>query len=254
MPISIVYEDSDLLVINKPAGLLTHPVNRTDTSESVVSWVLEKYPEIKNVTDKRGESLGQWVEIRPGIVHRLDKETSGLMIIAKNQSAFDYLKKQFQERKIKKTYMALVVGQLKEKFGRIEFPIGKITGRSGSVKQTTQIHGKHELKEKMAVTEYKVLKTFGSNQSPITNYQLLEVSPLTGRTHQIRVHLKSISHTIVCDPLYGGNNICPPKLGRLFLHAQKISFITPSGQALTLEIDLPPELADFLETLPKIER
>ena len=259
--ISIVYEDDDLMVINKPSGLLTHPVNRTDTSESVVSWVLEKYPEIKNVTDKHGEMLGQWVDLRPGIVHRLDKETSGLMIIAKTQPAFDYLKKEFQEHKIKKTYIALVVGQMKKESGRIETSIGKI-----GTKQTTQIHGKRDLKEKSAVTEYKVEKEF-------TGFTLLEVRPLTGRTHQIRIHLKSIGHPIVGDQLYGSSlssprrsskssEGCPPELGRLFLHAQKLSFTlpphqnvgsggTPSGEALTLETDLPPELQNFLDNLPK---
>lgn len=245
MNISIVYEDNDIVVINKPAGLLTHPINRTDTSESVVSWVLEKYPEIKNVTDKHGETLGQWVDLRPGIVHRLDRETSGLMIIAKTQTAFDYLKNQFQERKIKKTYLALVSDKLKEKSGRIELPLGKI-----GTKQSTQIHGKRDLKEKAAITEYKVVATY---KLPATSYQLLEVSPLTGRTHQIRAHLKSIGHPIVCDPIYGGKSpVCPSELGRLFLHAQKLSFTTPSGQALTLETDLPQELAGFLENLPKI--
>jgi 23S rRNA pseudouridine1911/1915/1917 synthase len=263
--ISIVYEDSDLLVINKPAGLLTHPVNRTDTSESVVSWVLEKYPEIKNVTDKHGESLGQWVDLRPGIVHRLDKETSGLMIIAKTQPAFDFLKKQFQEHKIKKTYLALVVGKMKNESGRIETSVGKI-----GTKQTTQIHGKRDLKEKTAITDYKVISSYSL---PTTHYSLLEVQPQTGRTHQIRIHLKSIGHPIVGDQLYGSSLSSPrrssksseggpPELGRLFLHAQKLSFTlpphqnvgsggTPSGEALTLETDLPPELQNFLDNLPK---
>jgi 23S rRNA pseudouridine1911/1915/1917 synthase len=250
MNISIVYEDQNIVVINKPAGLLTHPVNRTDTSESVVSWILEKYPEIKDVQDLYGKSVGQWVELRPGIVHRLDRETSGLLIIAKNQTAFEYLKNQFQERKIHKTYTALVSGKLEKKSGTIDAPLGKI-----GTKQTTQIQGKRELKEKNAVTEYKVIKEFAE-------YSLLEVSPLTGRTHQIRAHLKSIGHPIVGDRLYG-----PPstrrssdrsegglELGRLFLHAQKLSFTTPSGQALALETDLPPELAGFLENLPKKEK
>ncbi len=241
--IKIIYEDSDILIIDKPSGLLTHPVNRQDKSESVVSWVLKLHPEIAEVRDEYGASVGEWVDLRPGIVHRLDKETSGLLVIAKNQSAFDYLKKLFQERKIKKTYVALVHGHLKDKSGIIESPIGKLGG-----KQSTRIRGKHELKERAAVTEYRVVKEF-------ENYSLLEVSPQTGRTHQIRVHLKSISHPVVCDPLYAGKRaLCPPELNRMFLHASKLSFVSPAGEAVTVEIDLPPELQNFLEKLQKDEK
>jgi 23S rRNA pseudouridine1911/1915/1917 synthase len=233
--IQIVYEDDNLMVIDKPSGLLTHPVNRQDTSESVVSWLLREHPEVSQVQDEFGASVGQWVDLRPGIVHRLDKETSGLLLIAKNQPTFNFLKKSFQERTVTKIYMALVYGTLKNQSGIIDAPIGKLEG-----KQTTQIKGKQELKEKSAITEYKVLKEF-------EDYTLVEVSPKTGRTHQIRVHMKSIGHPIVCDPLYSGKNMsCPAELGRLFLHAQKLSFLTPEGQALTLEIDLPPVLSEFL--------
>lgn len=238
--IKTIYEDADILIIDKPSGLLTHPVNREDKSESVVSWVLKTHPEIVGVKDVCGEKLGNWVDLRPGIVHRLDKETSGLLVIAKNQPAFDYLKKLFQERKIKKTYIALVYGRLKNKKGVIEIPLGKLGTR-----QTTRIHGKRDLKEKNAITEYEVLKEY-------TGYSLLEIAPKTGRTHQIRVHLKSIGHPVVCDPLYAGKKlVCPPELGRLFLHAQKLSFVSPAGESLTVETDSPPELAGFLKNLPK---
>ncbi len=233
-------------MIDKPSGLLTHPVNRTDTSDSVVGWVTQKYPKIKEVQDKHGKAVGQWVDLRPGIVHRLDKETSGLLIIAKNQVAFDYLKRQFQERKIQKTYIALVHGKIKNKSGTIDAPVGKLGTR-----QTTRIHGKKELTEKTALTEYKMLGYYVHGPEA---YTLVEVFPKTGRTHQIRVHLKSIGHPVVCDPFYGGkNNVCPPELGRLFLHAQKLAFTTPTGKALALEIDLPANLAAFLEILSKIE-
>ena len=240
--ISIVYEDADFLIIDKPSGLLTHPVNRQDTSESVVNWLLKEHPEIAQVTDKYGLSVGEWVDLRPGIVHRLDKETSGLLLIAKTQPAFDYLKKLFQERKVKKTYIALVYGQFKNKSGTIETPLGKLGKR-----QSTRIHGKHKLKEKEALTTYKVLAAY-------RDYSLVERSPLTGRTHQIRIHLKSIGHPVVCDPIYAGKNmLCPGQLDRLFLHAQKLSFTTPTGQAMSIETDLPPELENFLKTLPKNE-
>ena len=220
---------------------MTHPVNREDKSESVVSWLLKNRPSVKDVGDDR---------IRPGIVHRLDKETSGLLLIAKNQKSFEYLKELFQKREIKKTYIALVYGQLKNKRGVIETPLGKLGAR-----QTTRIHGKHELKEKNAVTKYKVVKEYPvltnlSYERFVNTYSLLDVTPETGRTHQIRVHLKSICHPVVCDPLYAGKKlICPPELGRLFLHAQKLSFVSPAGESLTVEADLPLELDNFLKIL-----
>lgn len=226
---SIVYEDNDLLVINKPAGLLTHPVPSPSASygtdpKSVVGWILQKYPQIKNIGDD---------PVRPGIVHRLDKYTSGLLLIAKTQATFSYLKKLFQERKIKKTYIALVHGELKNDHGIINLPLGKI-----GTKQTIKIHGKKELKEKEAVTEYKVTERFN-------DYTLLEVSPLTGRTHQIRIHLNSIHHPVVGDNLYGvkKNGL---KINRLFLHAYRLEFLAPSGKKLLLETDLPQELSKAL--------
>lgn len=254
MEIPIIYEDGYFLIIDKPSGLLTHPVNRQDKSESVVGWLLKKYPEIAKVYDQYGASVGEWVDLRPGIVHRLDKETSGLLLIAKNQSSFDYLKKLFQERKIQKTYLALVYGYMKNKSGIIEAPIGKLENR-----QTARTYGKRKLKERPAITEYKVLDEFGtleqseapSGKNKFDDYTLLEVMPKTGRTHQIRVHLKSISHPVVCDPLYAGKKNCPPKLGRMFLHAQKLSFVSSSGTAITAEADLPLELSNFLKKLLK---
>lgn len=237
MRIPIVYEDADLMVINKPSGLITHPKNPRDSSESVASWLVQEYPQIKGVGEDK---------LRPGIVHRLDKETSGLLVIAKTQAAFDYLKKLFQERKISKVYLALAHGRLENRAGIIKAPLGKL----GSY-QTTRTRGKHELKEKGAATEYKII---GHYSLLTTNYSLLEVRPLTGRTHQIRVHLKSIGHPIVCDPIYAGRRaVCPPELGRLFLHAQKLAFTAPSGRALAIEADLPPELGSFLERLQKAE-
>ncbi|MBI2669851.1 MAG: RluA family pseudouridine synthase [Candidatus Yanofskybacteria bacterium] len=226
----------------------THPVNRQDKSESVVGWLLEKYPEIANVRDKYGTSVGEWTDLRPGIVHRLDRETSGLLLIAKNQPAFDYLKKLFAERKIKKTYLALVYGHFKNKSDTIETPLGKFGTR-----QTTRTHGKHDLKEKFAITNYKVLKEFIDLELPETSYSLLEISPMTGRTHQIRVHLQSIGHPVVCDPLYAGKkHTCPTELGRLFLHAQKLSFAPFSGTSISVESDLPPILENFLSKLTAI--
>ena len=230
MQISIVYEDKNLLVINKPSGLITHPKNAEDKQESVTGWLVEKYPEIKAV----GED-----PLRPGLVHRLDKDTSGLLVIAKNQDSFLYLKSLFQDRKIKKFYMALVHGKPKEPKGIIDAPMGRI-----GMKRTTQLHGKKKLKdEKTAVTEYNTLKNF-------RDFTLLEVSPHTGRTHQIRVHLKSIGTTVAGDPLYGHKNVTNPKQPeRLFLHAYKLQFVSPDGKALSFETNLPEDLQNFINEL-----
>jgi len=227
MNISIVYEDKNLLVINKPSGLITHPKNAEDKQESLTGWLVEKYPEIKTV----GED-----PLRPGLVHRLDKDTSGLLVIAKTQDSFFYLKSLFQEKKIKKFYLALVNGKPKEPKGIINAPMGRI-----GMKRTTQLHGKKKLKdEKTAITEYGILKNFH-------DFTLLEVSPHTGRTHQIRVHLKSIGTPVAGDPLYGRKDLKGPS--RLFLHAYKLQFISPDGKALTIEAGLPKELQNFINAL-----
>src|SRR3989344_327792 len=248
MEIPIIYEDGDFLIIDKPSGLLTHPVNREDKSPSVVGWVLEKYPEIAHVHDEYGASVGEWVDLRPGIVHRLDRETSGLLLIAKTQPSFNYLKNLFAERKIKKSYLALVYGHLKNQRGVIDAPLGKVVDRSGQGRQTTRINAKNKLKEKAAVTEYEVHEEY-------LDYSLVEARPQTGRTHQIRAHLRSIGHPVVCDRIYAGKKmVCPFELGRLFLHAAKLSFVSPAGSAITVESDLPKELDNFLQTLPKKQK
>lgn len=230
MKISIVYEDNNLLVINKPSGLITHPKDATDNQDSVTGWLVEKYPEIKTV----GED-----PLRPGLVHRLDKDTSGLLVIAKNQDSFIYLKNLFQDKKIKKFYLALVRGKPKEPKGIIDAPMGRI-----GMKRTTQVRGNKKLKDKKeAITEYSTLKNF-------RDFTLLEVSPHTGRTHQIRVHLKSIGTPVAGDPLYGPKNLANTKEpGRLFLHAYKLQFISPDGKALAFEADPPDDLQKFINEL-----
>jgi len=229
--IKIVYEDNNLLVVNKPSGLITHPKNSEDKQDSLTGWLVEKYPEIKTV----GED-----PLRPGLVHRLDKDTSGLLVIAKTQDSFFYLKSLFQEKKIKKFYLALVNGKPKEPKGIIDAPMGRI-----GMKRTTQLHGKKKLKdEKTAVTEYKVIRSYSLGTS---RYSLLEVSPHTGRTHQIRVHLKSIGTPIAGDPIYGHKN--PKGPSRLFLHAYKLQFTSPDGKSLAFETDLPDDLQKFINEL-----
>ncbi|HYU64671.1 MAG TPA: RluA family pseudouridine synthase [Candidatus Paceibacterota bacterium] len=229
MNIPIIYEDPNFLVINKPSGIAVHKVSSEDPQITVVDIITEQFPDIKKV----GEN-----PLRPGIVHRLDKETSGLMIIAKTQDAFIYLKNLFQSRKIKKTYLALVQGTMKQLQGNIEIPLGKI-----GIRQTTRIKGRRDLKERVALTHYSTLKQY-------INYSLLQVQPETGRTHQIRVHLKSIGHPIAGDPIYGPKNSPrPPGLNRLFLHAQKLQFISPEGKSFLFEADLPDDLQKVLSGL-----
>ncbi len=233
MGIKIVYEDDGIVVINKPAGLITHQKNVEDKQPSVVDWVIEKYPELKNVSEP---FIASGAEVpRAGIVHRLDKDTSGLIVIAKNNAAFYFLKKQFQDHTIKKSYQALVYGHPKDSSGIIDSPLGRI-----GMKRTTQMTGKKLIDGKESVTEYQTLKSFDK-------YTLLGVKPRTGRTHQIRVHLKSIGCPIAGDVVYAPKGWQkPPGLNRLFLHAYKLEFITPDGKALSLETDLPDDLQNVL--------
>ena len=242
----IVYEDNDVIVINKPAGLITHQKNIDDKQPSVVDWVTDKYPELKDIGEPFIAS-GQPVP-RAGIVHRLDKDTSGLIVIAKNNDAFYFFKKQFQDHTIKKSYQALVYGRPKDSSGTIDSPLGRI-----GMKRTTQMTGKKLIDGKESVTEYKTLKNF-------EKFTLLDVSPRTGRTHQIRVHLKSINCPVAGDIVYSPKGWKRPSgLERLFLHAYKLEFIlpseasakegTPDGKALKLEADLPEELQKVINML-----
>ncbi len=251
MSVEIIYQDKNFIAVNKPAGMLTHPVLRAQEKrqgknlggergqEALTDFLVKKFPEIKEVGDDPF--------LRPGIVHRLDKDTSGVILIARNQPYFDYLKNLFQTRRIKKTYLALVQGELKEKKGVIERVISL---KSGSVKRT--VHKGKE--EKPAITEYRTLKNLILRKSPEgkdlkEKFSLLEVSPKTGRTHQIRVHLASISHPVAGDNLYGPKNFDYTSLGlnRQFLHAQSVEFNTEEGRRVKIEADLPPELKNVLK-------
>lgn len=239
--ISIVYEDENIIVVNKPYGLITHPKNATDTQPSLTDWVSVNYPELKDVGEPFDASGAPFP--RYGIAHRLDKDTSGLIVIAKNQAAFDYLKKLFQTHTIQKHYYALVHGRPKESSGVINAPLGRI-----GMKRTTRIEGRKMIDSKESVTEYKTVRNFDK-------YTLLDVSPKTGRTHQIRVHLKSIGCPVAGDPVYTPKGWQKPEgLNRLFLHAYKLEFPPPAGgpdgKRLTVETDLPEDLQKVLEDLP----
>ncbi len=232
MELEIIYKDENIIAVNKPAGLLVHSAPTTDPEEkTLVDWIIENYPETKTIGDDP--------EIRPGIVHRLDRDTSGILLIARNQETFEYLKKQFQDRKIQKTYTALCAGRIKNKTGVIDIPIGRSKKTPTKRVASLKAHGK--LRE--AITEYRVKKEF-------ENYTLLEAYPKTGRTHQIRVHLKAIGLPIICDKLYGGKKpFCLFDLNRHFLHASALEFKLQNGGKIKLEADLPEDLDRVLKLL-----
>jgi len=237
MDIPIIYEDDQMLAVNKPAGLLVHSSGR-EGQETIVRWLVERYPGLKDVGEDLKISSGKTI-FKSGIVHRLDRETSGVLLVAKTQDTFAFLKKQFQERLIKKAYRIIVYGRVKEKEGVIDLPIGRsasdwrkrIAGTGRTVGTT-----------RPAVTRYMVL-------AATDEYSYLEVYPETGRTHQIRVHLKAIGHPVVCDPLYAPKRECPSVLGRLALHAFAVELRGLKVGALKIEASLPDDFGRGLETL-----
>ncbi len=236
MEVSVVYEDGKLLVLNKPYGLIVHPKNAADTQPSVVDWLVARYPGIGEVGEPFDAS-GTPIP-RAGIVHRLDKDTSGLLLVAKNNDAFSYLKSLFQTRKIQKHYLALCYGFPAESAGVISAPLGRV-----GLKRTTRMGGDKLKDKKDAVTEYSVRRRF-------EKFTLFDVMPKTGRTHQIRVHLQSIHCPIAGDPIYAPKGWQKPAgLTRLFLHAYKLSFVTPDGKSLTVEAELPDDLQKVLSML-----
>ena len=221
IPISIIYEDDDLLVVDKPAGMTTHPAPGSP-AHTLVNAVLAHLPALPESDSPA----------RPGIVHRLDKDTSGLIIIAKTPAALANLSAQFKSRTVKKTYVALLTGRLKPQTGLIDAPVGR--DRVHRQRMTVTEHGRS------ARTEFKVLKQF-------EGYTLVEARPQTGRTHQIRVHFASLGHPLVGDSVYGAKS---ELLGRQFLHAQRLSFKLPSsGQPVEFTAPLPPDLQSALDTL-----
>lgn len=228
----IIYEDNNFVAVNKPAGVLVHPLkNYLQQEKTLIEEVVQKYPEIKNVGDDK-----VW---RPGIVHRLDRDTSGVLIICRNQNFFDFLKKLFQNHLVKKSYIALVWGRLAKK-GVIDRPIGL---KSGSIKRSVRAKNMKMVKE--AITHYQPIKVF---QHQIYYFSLINLLPQTGRTHQLRVHLANMGHPIVGDQLYGPNKN-PFGLERQFLHAESIEFSLGSGKRIKIAADLPDELKKVIKLL-----
>ncbi len=231
---SVIYEDADVLVINKPSGLIVHSDGRT-AEPSVVDWLMTNYPKLKDVGEPWTSPQGEVIP-RPGIVHRLDRTTSGVLIIAKTQEVYVYLKGQFKERAVQKKYLAYVYGHPKKDSEVIVAEIGRT--RSDPPRWSAEFKKKGTLRD--AITEWKMIKR-GVDHGTQEKVSLLEVSPKTGRTHQIRVHLKAIGNPIVSDALYAPNK--PKLLGfmRPALHAYSVSVILPSGVQKTFETPLPPD-------------
>lgn len=233
MEIKIIYEDNDLLVIDKPAGIIVFP-EKPPKEKTLIDYLLEVKPELKNAGKPP----------RYGIVHRLDKDTSGILLVAKSNEGLIFFQKQFKTRGVEKKYLALVVGNIKNNQGRIETLIGRASKdrKKQKVYLPTEpgAEGKRE-----AVTEYKVPERF-------KDYTLLEVSPKTGRKHQIRCHLAYLLHPITGDKMYGFKNQPKPEgLNRHFLHASYIKIQLPNGQTKEFISKLPEELQKIIEKLKK---
>jgi 23S rRNA pseudouridine1911/1915/1917 synthase len=214
----IVYEDDDVLVINKPAGILTHAKGVISDEFTVAEFVR---PRTTDGVDTN----------RPGIVHRLDRGTSGMLIAARTPEAKRWLQKQFAQHKVKKMYIALIHGHLKEPTAMLRLPIERNARRPQTFH--VGVNGKH------AETVYEITQAFA-------NYTLVKLRPLSGRTHQLRVHMAYLGHPIAGDELYG---TADKRLGRLFLHAAELEITLPSRERKLFTTPLPPELQDYLKTL-----
>lgn len=227
LPLKILYEDADVIVVDKPAGIVVH-AGAGHASGTLVNALLHHFGTLS--------ALGG--DLRPGIVHRLDRQTSGVLVVARTDRAHRSLAAQFHDRKVEKTYLALVHGRMAQPQGCINAPVARDPVRR------TRMTAKLAC-GRSALTEYRVIEELG-------DFSFLEVRLGTGRTHQIRVHLASIRHPIVGDRIYGAPAQIPglPPLNRFFLHAQHLRFLSPStGEPIAVESQLAPELIDFLQAV-----
>lgn len=225
---TILYEDIDIVAINKPSGLVVHSDGRTE-EKTLVDWIIEKFPESQNVGESIITTDGKEIK-RPGIIHRLDRETSGVMLIAKTKKGFDCLKNQFKLHTVSKEYRAFVYGKIKEDKGIINRPIGR--SKKDFRMWSAQRGARGEMRE--AVTEYEV--RFRSEL-----YTFVSAFPKTGRTHQIRVHFKAINYPLVCDSLYAPDRGNDLGFTRLALHSYRITFEDTSGQNQTITCPYPED-------------
>jgi 23S rRNA pseudouridine1911/1915/1917 synthase len=232
----ILYEDEAVLVINKPAGLIVHSDGRT-VEPSVAEWAVARYPAMRGVGEPWTSPQGEVID-RPGIVHRLDRTTSGVMILAKTQSAYEFLKKQFQDRTTEKVYRAYVYGHPKKDKGTIEAEISRL--RSTPPRWSATIKGGQN-KKRAAITDWRVVKRGTTPEGE--RVSIMEARPKTGRTHQIRVHLKALGYPIICDPLYAPTKECLLGLGRVALHAAELNIDLPDGGRRTFVAPVPADMS-----------
>lgn len=232
----IIFEDQDFLILEKPSGWVVNEAKTTNNTPVIQTWLRKcDFP------------IANSLEYRSGIVHRLDKETSGILIVAKNVEAFIELQSQFKSRIVKKSYLALVHGNLKSSKGRIEAPVGRLPWNR---ERFGILPGGRE-----AITDFDLITTYENSYG---NYSLVRFLPQTGRTHQIRIHSKYLGCPLVSDNFYAGRKTsrkdrlwCP----RLFLHAETISFKHPrTGEVVNFSSDLPDDLQQTINSLEKIEK
>src|SRR3989344_1740435 len=234
--IEILYKDADMMILNKPANLITHPDGRVE-EPSLSEWLLINYPKTKEVGEPINYADGRVIS-KPGIVHRLDRETSGAIVVVLNQKAFLHLKAQFQNRKVRKLYHAFVWGELKEDEGKVDRPIG----RSAKDQRlwSAQRGAKGTLRD--ALTMYKVLWK-GQGVS------FVETEPKTGRTHQIRVHFKAINYPVICDKLYSPNRGCILGFGRTALHSRMIAVKNTKNKLISIVAPYPNDFKKAFKEL-----
>lgn len=237
--IEILYEDADIVAVNKPAGLMVHSDGRAK-GPFLTDWIVEHFPQALNVGEPARAQNGETLN-RSGIVHRLDMETSGVLLVAKTARGFECLKKQFQNRSIKKKYLAFVWGEMKEEFGTINRPIGRSS--SDFRKKSAQRGARGELRA--AETYWTLVKKTATNASD--KFSFVEAEPKTGRTHQIRVHFAAMQHPVVGDKLYAPKR--PPALGfnRAALHSRSIEFDNYEGKRIKIEAPLPEDFKRAME-------
>jgi len=240
MELPILYEDNDIVAVYKPSGVMTHPDGHTK-EETASDWFARTYPASNKVGETQRLTDGTEI-LRPGVVHRLDRDTSGVLVFCKTQEVHAFLKEAFQNKEVAKTYLAVTYGVPKEVEGVIDFAIG----RSRKDFRLRSAQPKSRGKQRDAITAYKVVGDIGT-------HALVELRPLTGRTHQIRVHLKAIHHPIVCDPLYAPNHPCEFGLTRLALHAYQLEVPLPSGKRITVTAPIPEDMKAAFAKFPEAQ-
>lgn len=238
MNIPIVYENTDVLVVDKPSGLVVHSDGKTE-QETLTDWAVSYYPGMKEVGEPLVLANGKEI-LRPGIVHRLDRETSGVLLLAKNQDTYLHVKDQFKSRLVEKKYRAFLYGELKEERGVINRPIARST--KDFRLRSAQPGARGDSRE--AVTEFVVIRKG-------KGFTYVEAQPKTGRTHQLRAHFKALHYPIVCDKLYAPKRLCALGFKRLALHAYSLEIKIPRGLTLNIEAPLP---VDFEYALKELEK